>query len=114
MLISRIFIKNNILHILTKSNVARQEFNHDSTKNEIKFRIKKYANMYKDSPFKYIKDIKILSIKFNDKTKIAYKPLPKAPYIELSLAKFENNFKNPIFYQKMEELRQIIKKNINE
>lgn len=108
-LIARIYIKNNILNIVTLHSAAFQELNHDSSKIFIKVLIKKYAQIYPLSEFSSIKELKIFTQKYNKVLENNENPTPKKPYIELSLARFKNKFENENLAKKFEELRQIIK-----
>lgn len=108
-LIARIYIKNNILNIVTLHSAAFQELNHDSSKIFIKVLIKKYAQIYPLSEFSSIKELKIFTQKYNKVLENNENPTSKKPYIELSLARFKNKFENENLAKKFEELRQIIK-----
>ncbi|MBZ7937266.1 hypothetical protein [Campylobacter molothri] len=107
-LIARIYVKNDILNIITSHPAGFQELNHDNSKIYIKILIKKYAQVYPFSGFSNIKDIRVMMQKytFNVKNK---ENIKKSPYIELSLGCFKNTFENGILSNKFEELRQIIK-----
>ncbi|NDJ28169.1 hypothetical protein GW575_09475 [Campylobacter sp. MIT 19-121] len=106
-LISKIFIKKQLLIILTKSNVGYQELNHDNTKKSIKKLIKIYANTNSLSDFDQINELKILTDRnFKLPTKSAKK---KKFFLELSKGEFKNTCKNELLYQDFEDLRAVIK-----
>ncbi|TKX28080.1 hypothetical protein CQA38_09130 [Campylobacter sp. MIT 12-5580] len=106
-LISKIFIKKQLLIILTKSNVGYQELNHDNTKKSIKKLIKIYANTNSLSDFDQINELKILTDRnFKLPTKSAKK---KKFFLELSKGEFKNTCKNELLYQGFEDLRAVIK-----
>lgn len=110
-LIHKIFIKNDILMIIVKSNAAYQELNHDNSKFNIKFLIKMYAKENISSGFDKIKDIKILTQIMPTKPIIKESEPKKAPYIELSDAQFKNNLQNKALYEGFEKIRGAILNN---
>lgn len=106
-MISKIFVKNNILIILAKHHVAYMELNHDNTKKTIKKLIKHYTFAKPENIFANVETIKI----FSDKNFIhqnTSKSTYKKSFIELSNASFHNNINHPLLYKKFEELRKII------
>ncbi|TQR27307.1 hypothetical protein DMB91_04775 [Campylobacter sp. MIT 97-5078] len=106
-LISRIFIKKQLLVILTKSNVGYQELNHDNTKKSIKKLIKIYANANSLSDFDQINELKILT---DRNFKLPKKSVKKKKFfLELSKGEFKNTCKNKLLYQGFEDLRAVIK-----
>ncbi|WP_291951004.1 hypothetical protein [Campylobacter sp.] len=107
-MISKIFVKNNVLIILAKHHVAYIELNHDNTKKTIKNLIKNYTFAKPTSIFANVNTIKIFSDRNFIQQKKA-KTIQKKHFIELSNAIFHNNINNPILYKKFEELREIIK-----
>ncbi|TKX31797.1 hypothetical protein [Campylobacter estrildidarum] len=107
-LIARIYIKNDILNIITSHPAGFQELNHDNSKIYIKILIKKYAQVYPLSGFSNIKDIRVMTQKYSFSVKNE-ENIKKNPYIELSLGCFKNTLENKVLAHKFEELRQIIK-----
>ncbi|MBZ7963886.1 MULTISPECIES: hypothetical protein [Campylobacter] len=107
-LIARIYIKNDILNIITSHPAGFQELNHDNSKIYIKILIKKYAQVYPLSGFSNIKDIRVMTQKYSFSVK-KEENIKKNPYIELSLGCFKNTLENKVLANKFEELRQIIK-----
>ncbi|MBZ7938226.1 MULTISPECIES: hypothetical protein [Campylobacter] len=107
-LIARIYIKNDILNIITSHPAGFQELNHDNSKIYIKILIKKYAQVYPLSGFSNIKDIRVMTQKYSFSVKNE-ENIKKNPYIELSLGCFKNTLENKVLANKFEELRQIIK-----
>ncbi|TKX32800.1 hypothetical protein [Campylobacter aviculae] len=108
-LIARIYIKNDILNIITSHPAGFQELNHDNSKIYIKILIKKYAQVYPLSGFSNIKDIKVFTQRYNYAQNKNENFISKKPYIELSFGRFKNTFENKVLANKFEELRQIIK-----
>ncbi|AJD01395.1 Uncharacterised protein [Campylobacter lari] len=107
-MITKLFIKNDTLIILVKHHIAYMELNHDNTKKIIKSLIKNYTLAKPMSNFAKVKNIKILS----DKNFISNNSIfveHKKTHLELSNGNFKNHFKNPILYNKFEELRKLIK-----
>ncbi|MGH2267168.1 hypothetical protein [Campylobacter taeniopygiae] len=107
-LIARIYIKNDILNIITSHPAGFQELNHDNSKIYIKILIKKYAQVYPLSGFSNIKDIRVMTQKYSFSVK-KEENIKNNPYIELSLGCFKNTLENKVLANKFEELRQIIK-----
>ncbi|OCX43505.1 hypothetical protein A7X81_00465 [Campylobacter ornithocola] len=107
-MITKLFIKNNTLIILVKHHIAYMELNHDNTKKMIKSLIKNYTLANPMSNFAKVENIKILSDK-NFIMKNSIFTVHKKNYLELSNGDFKNHFKNPILYNKFEELRKLIK-----
>ena len=95
-LISKIFIKNYTLIILTKNSSAYAELNHPNVKENIFFRLKLYAKEFPQSPFSSVSELKILSENYFKKEVFETKSLnlneseEKSDFIELSDAKFKN------------------------
>lgn len=122
-LILKIYLKNQILNIIVKHQVAYQELNHDNTKFYIKKLIKDYVNFKPENFFSKaiiesggIKEVKIFFkiSKMKPHKEIVEK---KEAQIELSLGNFKNSFENKELYLKFEKLRTQIKTrtcNINE
>ena len=108
-LISAIFIKNDILNIVTKNHTFYQELNHDDSKFYIKILIKKYAKEFPLSEFSNIKDIKIYVKRYEKALFKKEDEKPIIPYLELSFGIFKNHFENKNLALKFEELRKIIK-----
>ncbi|EAJ6151321.1 TPA: hypothetical protein ACRZSW_001360 [Campylobacter lari subsp. concheus] len=107
-MITKLFIKNNTLVILVKHHIAYMELNHDNTKKMIKSLIKNYTLAKPMSNFAKVENIKILNDKnFTSKNSIFIEH--KNTHLELSNGDFRNHFKNPILYNKFEELRKLIK-----
>ncbi len=108
-LISKIFIKNDILMILVKHSVAYQELNHDDIKQGIKLLIKIYANKQPLSEFDKIKELKIFTDRhFKEPVKKRAKK-QKSSFLELSKGEFKNPFKDEVLFEKFEKIRQAIK-----
>lgn len=106
-LISKIFIKKQVLIILTKSNIGYQELNHDNTKKSIKKLIKIYANANSLSGFDQINELKILT---DRNFKLPTKSLEKKNFfLELSKGEFKNACKDERLYKGFEDLRAVIK-----
>ncbi|TQR31925.1 hypothetical protein DMB92_05975 [Campylobacter sp. MIT 99-7217] len=108
-LISKIFIHNYTLMILTKSSSGAQELNHDDVKFNLKFLIKLYAQKNPLSPFSSVKEIKIFMDRNFSKTLSVKNNPQKNTFLELSNGTFKNPFENPNLAQKFEELRKAIK-----
>jgi len=106
-LIAKIFIKNQILNIITLHTAGYQELNNDNTKNNIKFLIKIYAKKFPNSPFKEVNNVKIFSQLYTN-LKQDTKKISKKNFIELSLGSFKNHFENKKLFHKFEELRRQI------
>lgn len=106
-LISKIFIKNDILMILVKHSAAYQELNHDDTKKSIKILIKIYTKANPLSEFECIKSVKILTDRdFMPALKSGEKK--QKFFLELSKGEFKNPFSNEILFEKFEKIRQAI------
>lgn len=103
-LISKIFIHNNILNIVTFHSVGYQDLNNDDTKNNIKILIKIFTKKFLNTPFDKVDTIKIFSQRYKEKKNFIQKER-KTSYIELSKARFKNPFKNKKLYVQFEELR---------
>ena len=118
-LILKIYLKNQILNIIVKHQVAYQELNHDNTKFYIKKLIKDYVNFKPNHFFSQsikenggVKEVKIFFLKTpqqnikndkNDEEETNYH------HIELSLGEFKNNFENKELHLKFEKIRALIK-----
>lgn len=106
-LISKLFVKNESLYILTKSNAGLQELKHDDTKKNIKILIKLYAKNTPKSKFDCIKELKIFTDKYlKPPTK---KQGQKNNFIELAQGNFHNKLENELLHFQFEELRASIK-----
>lgn len=111
-LIAKVFVKNNIFHIITRHNTGYQELNHDDTKKNIKFLIKLYAKKYPLSAFDQICDLKIFTQRYNLEVCNADKNTHYS-YLELSKGEFKNCFEDEKLFKKFEDLRELIKKGSN-
>ncbi|MBK1992125.1 hypothetical protein JG676_05870 [Campylobacter sp. 2018MI35] len=103
-LISKIFIHNNILNIVTFHSVGYQDLNNDDTKNNIKVLIKIFTKRFLNTPFDKVNTIKIFSQRYREKQNFIQDE-KKTSYVELSKAQFKNPFKNKKLYTQFEELR---------
>ncbi len=117
-LISKIYLKNQVLNVLVKHQAAYQELKHDSTKFYIKKLIKHYVKLKPNELFSQaieegggIQEIRIFFRSLDQKEKQKEKK-EESDYIELSLGKFKNHFESEELYLKFEKIRTQIKKRI--
>lgn len=124
LLISKILVKNYTLIILTKNSSAYAELNHKNVKEDIKFRLKMYAEKVPQSPFAGVNEVKILSEGYFDKTPLKKENLnlsvnldggedldADSEFIELSDGEFKNFFEDEKLFEKFEAIRKAILKN---
>ena len=108
-LISKVFIKKDILMILVKHPAAYQELKHDDTKKHIKYLIKIYARQNPLSEFDKIKELKIFTDRHFVPPIQKIEKKQKSSFLELSRGEFKNSFKDESLFNKFEEIRQAIK-----
>ncbi|MCX2682524.1 hypothetical protein OQH60_01360 [Campylobacter sp. MIT 21-1685] len=106
-LIAKAFITNTTFNIMTFHTTGYQELNHDDSKFSIKLLLKQYAQAYPLSEFSCIKEVKIFSQRYTSLKQEVAKT--EKVFIELSLGKFKNPFRNENLAKKFEELRMLIK-----
>lgn len=112
-LIEKAFISKNTLTLITKNHIGFQELNHDDSKVFIKRSIKIFAQIHKE--FEKIDNLRIFSKRYqNDFKNLKNEDLKeeKNSYFEPSLGKFQNHFKDKILFERFENLRKIIKNNL--
>lgn len=111
-LIQGISLGKNILYIKATNHIARNELNHNDTKNSLKKIVKTFKDLKGLDDSWDIKDIKIyydpkplkhLKTKIDDTF--------KQDFFEPSLGKFKNDLDDPLLYELLEAVRKQILKN---
>ncbi len=118
-LIAKIYLKNQILHIIVRHQVAYQELKHDNTKFYIKKLIKDYVKFKPNELFSQavlegggVKEVKVFFKILEQNQNKTEEKVQEDGFIELSLGEFKNLIKDEKLHLKFEKIREIIKKNL--